>query len=91
MHDLDDREKQLRDLTASQDRSRRLVTTERNHTARALHHMQQQLQHERTLKRTAFHQVDDLLEQVRDYCAGVKCWEIKEDRLLCQIKKSGSR
>lgn len=64
MQSLDEREQQLRALTASQDRSERLLTAERGQTSKTLHQMRQQLHHERRLKREAFHTVDDLLSKV---------------------------
>ena len=51
-------------LAEEQERARKYSTFERSQVSKQVHGIKQQLSHERNLKLDAFHQVDNLVQQV---------------------------
>ncbi|XP_028417505.1 uncharacterized protein LOC114541907 [Dendronephthya gigantea] len=65
--DLDEREDQLRALTANLLRDQKKNSLVKEHSKKTKKLLQQQLEHERNLKLGAFERVDELQRQVYDY------------------------
>ncbi|XP_073339210.1 uncharacterized protein [Pagrus major] len=64
--DVEDRERQLRELSQQLDRGSRMNQLQRQRSAKEIRQVRGQLQHELSLKHEAFQQVDKLQSQVND-------------------------
>ncbi|XP_036928246.1 uncharacterized protein si:ch73-242m19.1 isoform X2 [Acanthopagrus latus] len=64
--DMEDRERQLRELSQQLDRGSRMNQLQRQRSAKEIRQVRGQLQHELSLKHEAFEQVDKLQSQVSD-------------------------
>ncbi|XP_072221575.1 coiled-coil domain-containing protein 162 [Leuresthes tenuis] len=64
--DVEDRDKQLRELSEQLDRGSRMSRLQRQGSAREIRQVKRQLQQQRSLKQEAFQQVDQLQNRVND-------------------------